>query len=451
MSDLSVEAPRENSPREEALRLLKQPLGKSPRDWRSIKWLTIGLGIKRWGLMALLGLLLAVAGALLAGTELSLNIGLAIIEWVVVLTGRVVDPVALGIALVIAGAAFVIIGLNGTLNAVQNALGHEDFLEAAFRRRKLEHGEHVVALGGGTGLSTMLRGLKKYTSNITAVVTMADDGGSSGQLRKEGMLPPGDLRNCMAALADAEPQMTALFQHRFEGMGPLKGHSLGNLVVAAMCEITGDFESAVQETARVLSIRGKVLPSTLEDVRLSAELENGEEIHGQSKVNKQSGIERVFLTPESPKALPGVVEAIASADVILIGPGSLFTSIIPNLLVPEIAAAIKASRAPKIYICNVMTQPGETHGYTAADHVRAIVRHAGKEVIDYVLLNDGVITEASRERYARAGATPVVPDDAAIEMLDVKVLRGNFVFADNVVRHDADKLAASVFRVLEKM
>lgn len=433
-----------------ALLRLKQPLATPARDWRSVKWMTPGIGIKRWALTAIAGLVLAAIGALFAGAELSINLGLTAIEWVYVLTGRVMDPVALGIALGIAGVALVAIGLSGTLRAVEEALGSKDFLDAAFLRRKLEHGTNVVALGGGTGLSTMLRGLKLYTSNITAIVTMADDGGSSGKLREEGMLPPGDLRNCLAALADAEPQMTTLFQHRFEGLGPLKGHSLGNLIMAAMCEMTGDFAQAVAETARVLAIRGTVLPSTLEDIRLGAELENGEEILGQVNVNKATGIARAFLVPESPKALPGAVEAIRNAEVILIGPGSLFTSIIPNLLVPEIAAAIKASRAPKIYICNVMTQPGETQGYTAADHVRAITRHIGQGIVDTVLLNNGPIAPALLARYAKTGAEPVSLDEDALGPLGVRSCQGSFVGSGEVVRHEPDKLAAAIFKMLDK-
>jgi len=437
-----------------ALVALKRPLASTlstpARDWRSVKWMTPGIGIKRWALIAIAGLALAAAGALFAGAELSINVGLTVMEWVYVLTGRVIDTVALGIALGIAGVALVAIGLNGTLRAVEDALGSKDFLDAAFLRRKLENGTSVVALGGGTGLSTMLRGLKLYTSNITAIVTMADDGGSSGKLREEGMLPPGDLRNCLAALADAEPQMTSLFQHRFEGLGPLEGHSLGNLIMAAMCEITGDFAEAVQQTARVLAIRGTVLPSTLEDIRLGAELDNGEEIVGQVKVNKATGIVRAFLIPDGPKALPGAVDAIRDADVILIGPGSLFTSIIPNLLVPEIAAAIKASRAPKIYICNVMTQPGETQGYTAADHVRAIVRHIGTGIVDTVMLNNGPIEAGLLERYAKTGAEPVQLDEEALAPLSVRPCQGSFVGTGEVVRHDPDKLASAIFKLLDK-
>jgi uncharacterized cofD-like protein len=429
---------------------------RAPREWRSVKWLTPGIGIKRWGVMALVGLACAVTGAIFAGAEFSLNVGLSAIEWIYLITGRYIDPVALGIIFLFFGTVLVIVGLRGTMGAVERAFSETpdrraDFLETALKRIKMDHGERVVAIGGGTGLSTMLRGLKQYSSNITAVVTMADDGGSSGLLRDEGMLPPGDLRNCMAALADAEPQMTALFQHRFEGLGPLKGHSVGNLIVAAMCEMTGDFEGAVRETSRVLAIRGKVLPSTLEDVRLGAELENGDEVLGQVSVNKATNIRRAFLRPDAPHALPGAVQAIIEADVIIIGPGSLFTSIIPNLLVPEIAEAIKKSKAPKIYVCNVMTQPGETAGFKASDHVKAIIRHIGPDVVDYALLNNGRVSENVLARYRRVGAEYVEPDEDAISMLGVRPLHGNFINTTNLVRHDSQKLATTIFRVIGRM
>jgi uncharacterized cofD-like protein len=266
----------------------------------------------------------------------------------------------------------------------------------------------------------MLRGLKKYSSNITAIVTMADDGGSSGALREHGMLPPGDLRNCIAALAESEPMMISLFQHRFEGLGPLKGHSVGNLIMAAMCEMEGDYEKAVQSTSKVLAIRGRVLPSTLDDIRLGATLHNGDEVLGQNNISKTENIACAFLIPETPRALPAAVRAIEEAEVIIIGPGSLFTSLIPNLLVPEIAQAIKKSRAPKIYVCNVMTQPGETSNFKASDHVAAIIRHIGQGVITHALVNNGRPKPEALHKYEAVGAGFVEPDEVGIEMLGVR-------------------------------
>lgn len=428
---------------------------------RARGWLTFGIGIKRWALLTLCGLILAAVGAALAAAYVAVDLSL----WVMEQTSRgahvLLDSVALGIGLLIAGVLLVAVGLRGTLKAVERTYSQSgaksDFLETALRRRQLEHGERVVALGGGTGLSTMLRGIKDYSSNITAIVTMADDGGSSGRLREEGMLPPGDLRNCLAALAETESLMEELFQHRFAGLGQLKGHSLGNLIVAALFEQTGNFEDAVRATARVLAVRGQVLPSTLDDVRLGATLKNGEEVRGQSLVMQCENIERVFLIPEAPRALGGVLEAIREAEVIIIGPGSLYTSILPNLLVPEISEAIKKSRAPKIYVCNVMTQPGETAGYSAADHVRALIRHIGPGVITHVLVNSGKVPDAVLARYQNVGASLVETNEDELEMLNVRTVKANFIeiaAAQNikhVVRHDSKKLAHAIFRVVAKL
>lgn len=425
------------------------------RRWRALQWLIPGIGIKRWGVLAFLGLALAGVGAALATAYIAIDLSLNLVEWLDIHTHHVFDSVSLGVVLLVVGTLLVVVGLTGTLRAVERAFSTQsneaDFLDAAMKRRRMKGGPNVVALGGGTGLSTMLRGLKQGSSNITAIVTMADDGGSSGILRQSGMLPPGDLRNCIAALAEAEPTMTGLFQHRFEGLGPLKGHSLGNLIVAAMCEMTGDFESAVRETSKVLAIRGQVLPSTLDDIRMGARLDDGSEVVGQVNVNKSSGIKQAFLIPDNPRALPGVLSAIEEADVIIIGPGSLFTSIIPNLLVPEIAAAIKKARAPRVYVCNVMTQPGETSGYKASDHVNALLRHIGPNVITHALINNGRVTPEVLEKYKRVGAEYVEPDEAAITMLGVRPVHANFIDDTNLVRHNATKLAATIYRLIGKL
>ena len=423
---------------------------------RTVKWLTLGLGIKRWAVLSLLGLMLAAVGAALATAYIAVEWSVVIIEWVNARTQQLINTEFLGLGLLAMGFLLVAIGLRGTLKAVERAYAsagqtNSDFLETALRRRKLNQGERIVAIGGGTGLSTMLRGLKEYSSNITAVVTMADDGGSSGMLREHGILPPGDLRNCIAALAEAEPQMTELFQHRFAGLGPLKGHSVGNLIVAAMCEIKGDYVSAVRETSKVLAIRGSVLPSTLDDIRLGARLKDGTEILGQVNVNKARDIHEAFLIPAEPRALPDVVKAIEEAELIIIGPGSLFTSIIPNLLVPEIAEAIKRAKVPSIYVCNVMTQPHETANYKASDHVAAIIRHIGRGIITHALINNGRVKEEVLDKYRRVGAEYVTPDEAAIEMLGVRPIKSNFIDDNNLVRHNPQKLATTIFRVLAKM
>lgn len=248
------------------------------------------------------------------------------------------------------------------------------------RQRRRRQGPKVVAIGGGTGLSVLLRGLKHHTDNITAIVTVADDGGSSGVLRRSlGVLPPGDFRNCIAALADDEALITQLFQYRFRGGQGLEGHSFGNLFITAMAEVTGSFEKALYESGRVLAIRGNILPSTLEDVTLFAELDEGvrtRKVKGESAIPEtRLPIERVYLQPDEPRAFPPAIQAILNADIIVAGPGSLYTSVIPNLLVVEILEAIRASPVPKVYICNVATQPGETDNYTVDDHVKAIEAH----------------------------------------------------------------------------
>ncbi len=424
------------------------------RDWRPAQWLTIGIGVKRWGLITLIGLLFVIFGAALAFAYDAVGFSLSVVAALDRVTNRLLDSVQLGQVCLAAGAILIAIGLRGTLKAVERAYAggtQGDFLETALKRRKLEQGEKLVAIGGGTGLSTMLRGLKQYSSNITAIVTMADDGGSSGMLREHGMLPPGDLRNCIAALAEAEPLMMQLFQHRFEGLGELKGHSLGNLIVAAMYEMTGDFDKAVREVSKVLAIRGRVLPSTLDDVRLGAFLESGEEVRGQVNVNESKAIREVFLIPNSPRALPGAVKAIQEAEVVVIGPGSLFTSIIPNLLVPEIAAALKSSKAPKIYVCNVMTQPNETLGFSAADHVKALIRHIGPGVITHVLLNSAKVPPEVLVRYNTKGADTILPEETEIEMLGVRPIHGPFIDVTNVVRHNPNRLAAAIFRIAARI
>lgn len=427
-----------------------------PDSTRALAWFTVGLGVKRWVLLALVSLALAIFGTVLTFAYNAILFSLDVTVWINTLTGRLLDSVALGFSCLVLGVTGVVIGVRGVYKAVERAYD-TNFLETALKRRRLETGERLVALGGGTGLSTMLRGLKQGSSNITAIVTMADNGGSSGMLREHGMLPPGDLRNCIAALAEAEPLMQRLFQHRFEGLGALKGHSLGNLIVAAMFEMTGDFDRAVRETSRVLAIRGRVLPSTLEDIGLCAELEDGETVCGQTGVNAAHDIARVYLEPDAPGALPGAVEAIQNAEVIVIGPGSLYTSIIPNLLVPQIAEAIKASPAPKIYVCNVMTQPNETLGYSASAHVRAIIRHIGHGVITHVLINSAPVPPEVLERYAASGSEPVRNDEEEVELLGVRPIHGPFIDiseadianpnAKNVVRHHPTRLATAIYRI----
>lgn len=309
--------------------------------------------------------------------------------------------------------------------------------------RSLMRGPKIVVVGGGTGLGTILRGLKQVTANITAIVTVADDGGSSGRLRSEfGMLPPGDIRSCLIALADLEPLMERLMQYRFNGGTGLKGHSFGNLFLAAMTEITGDFEQAIRASSQVLAVRGRVLPSTLENPVLHAELVDGSKIVGESVIGHSPvAIRHLAMDPPDARPVPEALTAIGEADLIILGPGSLYTSVIPNLLVHETAEAIRASSAIKVYICNAMTQPGETIGYSAADHVQAIQDHAGEGLIDYVLINTEEISTVLLERYRLEGGAPVVADMDRVRTLGPIPLGAPIVITTDYVRHDADRLA----------
>jgi uncharacterized cofD-like protein len=268
--------------------------------------------------------------------------------------------------------------------------GKGDLSDILYRYRTQARGPRIVTVGGGTGLSSLLRGLKQYTDNLTAIVTVADDGGSSGRLRRDLRVPPpGDFRQCIVAMADAEPLMSDLFQYRFDQAGDLNGHSFGNLFIVAMSRVTGNFERALKESSRVLAVRGQIVPSTVEDVTLLAELDDSSTVEGESNIpHGPAPIRRVFLRPSDPPAYPEAVEAIVHADMIVIGPGSLYTSIIPNLLVDGISQAIKNSRALKVYVCNVATQPGETDGYSLSDHVRALHNHVGHGVFNCVLANN---------------------------------------------------------------
>ena len=314
-------------------------------------------------------------------------------------------------------------------------------------------GPRIVAIGGGTGLSTMLRGLKQYTGNITAIVTVADDGGGSGVLRHElGMLPPGDIRNCIEALANAEPVMRDLLHYRFTE-GSLRGQSFGNLFLAALNGVSDSFDEAVSRMSQVLAITGRVLPVTNCDVQLEAEFENGARVLGESKIfyckkREECRIRRVRLQPEHPAALPEALEAIANADMILLGPGSLYTSVIPNLLVDGITDAILASDAMKIYIGNVMTQEGETEGYTNADHIRALFEHSSPGLVSLCLVNDAPIPQEVQDRYTVEGAEPVRFDKDACAELGVELIsRPVSCVINGFVRHDGERLAAALLEL----
>ena len=330
----------------------------------------------------------------------------------------------------------------------------------------------VVAIGGGTGLSTLLRGLKKYVpassaldappsatanntpgiADLTAVVTVTDDGGSSGRLRKEfNILPPGDIRNCLVALSEDEALLSRIFQYRFETGGGLEGHNFGNLFVTALTAVTGDFAEAVRESSKILATRGTIFPSTIANVQLEAEMNDGSTVFGETKITaSRLRIVRLRMVPENVKPLPETLEAISKADMITIGPGSLFTSLIPNLLVHGIPEAIAASRAIKVYVCNLMTQANESLGLSASDHIRKLYEHAGAPIFDYAVVNTAPISEPLQAKYALEGASRIVVDREKIEGLGVRCITGNFVDEGNVVRHATDRVAAELLALAAK-
>ena len=415
------------------------------------KWLYPGMGVKRWLLVMACGVL-CVSGGFTLVVDVSV---LGTVErGVAASIGRLVGglpqaaPVA-GLVVIAGGVALIVFGLRQTIRSLLAAVlpdQVESLASLVYRRQHLRRGPRVVAIGGGTGLSTLLRGLKSLTSNITAIVTVADDGGSSGRLRVEmGVPPPGDVRNTLVALADTEPLMERLFQYRFKVGEGLKGHSFGNLFIAAMTEITGDFEQAVRESSKVLAVRGQVLPATVQPVTLVAEFVDGSRAAGESQVPRVGKpIRRVSLEPPDVQPLPDALRAIREADIIVLGPGSLYTSVLPNLLVPGIADAIRRSRAMRVYVCNVMTQPGETDGYCASDHVRALIDHAGPGILDYAILNIGRVAPALAEKYRREGAYPVKADLPAVRALGVVPVARSLMSQSDLARHDSEKLALAV-------
>ncbi|MFN2152494.1 MAG: uridine diphosphate-N-acetylglucosamine-binding protein YvcK [Anaerolineales bacterium] len=414
---------------------------------RSSRWLMPGLGVKRWVFVILLGT-----------TLLGIGFGIFILDvyrstpsdaqpwWIALLSTialralarpiRVLIFGSLGVGLVLGG----IWGLNRALLSPYIQPG-KTVVDTLAGHRRRERGPRVVVIGGGHGISMLLRGLKAYTHNLTAVVTVADDGGSSGRLRRSmGILPPGDLRNCLAALSNDEALLTQLFQYRFaNGGADLVGHSFGNLFISALAELTGSFEEAIAESGRVLAVHGRVLPSSLHDVKLVADIvppHTNQEIRvaGESRIPETKGrIHRVWLEPDNPPAFPGVIKALLSADLILIGPGSLYTSILPNLLVPDIAAAIQASPALKIYVANVATQPGETDGFNCADHVQALEDHVGGGLFDLLVCN------LNYEGKLLDGMNWVTIDEDFVP--NYAVYKADLVDEDEPWHHDETKLA----------
>lgn len=417
---------------------------------RWLKWLYPGLNFKRWLLLAFAGLLLAAAGIGLLSQLLPFEHQVILRVWCRELFGP--GRAFLGGTLfLLLGLPALVYGILRAFRSVVDALAPDEpcnLADILYARGYLRRGPRIVVIGGGTGLAVLLKGLKRYTSNITAIVTVADDGGSSGRLRGElGMLPPGDIRNCLVALADKESLMEELLQYRFKA-GDLAGHNLGNLLLAALNDMVGGFREAVQALSRVLAVRGQVLPVTLDNVVLGAELADGTFVYGESAIPRhRKGIKRVFLIPGDCSPLPEALRAVAEADAVVLGPGSLYTSVLPNLLVRGLAEALSRCRAVRLYVCNIMTQPGETDGYTAADHLQAIFEHAGP-LVDVAIVNQGEIPPRLKARYRREGAVPVVADVPRLRRLGVEVVAADFVHHEgNVVRHHPDRLARLVLEL----
>lgn len=415
---------------------------------KGIGWLLPGLEVKRWFILILLGSTFITLGLLVI-----LNIG--ILSWVLDVVKTAVNYIPndlLAGILIAIGVIIFFLGWkksNMSVLSIHSEKNRGSVLEILYRKRKLNKGPHIVAIGGGTGLSMLLKGIKRFTNNITAVVTVGDDGGSSGRLREElGVLPPGDIRNCLAALADDEDLVTQLFQYRFQNGEGLEGHSFGNLFLTALCSITGDMFSAIKESANVLSIRGVVLPATLDDMKLVAKFEDGRVVHGESNIPEAGGvIKQLYTEPKNCSPLPDVITAIKGADLIILGPGSLYTSVIPNLLIDEIAEAIGNSNAKKIYVCNIMTQPGETDDYNVSDHVKALIKHAGgRKIVDAVLVNN-VLPNVISEGYAKAGAFPVDIDTEKLAALNIELVTSKLIQENKsgLVRHSSNRVARAIY------
>lgn len=410
------------------------------------RWLIPGLQIKRWFLLYLFSATLILLGFLIIFGFKPVYYIMEFIKYV----ANVVPTTWLATSMVLLGMGLFCLAWTKTNMSLLAAKSSDNFdiLESLYKRRKLNNGPKIVAIGGGTGLSMLLKGIKNITNNITAVVTVGDDGGSSGRLRTEfGVLPPGDIRNCIAALAKDEDLVTKLFQYRFKHGEGLEGHSFGNLFLSALCAITGDMVRAIKESSNVLSIRGVVLPSTLDDMKLIAAMEDGRVIYGESNIPEAHGkIKKIYTDPQRCTALPEVIHAIREADLIILGPGSLYTSVIPNLLIDGISEEIINSNAKKIYVCNIMTQPGETDGYSVSDHIRALFTHAGcNKLVDTVIMNDYIPSNLA-QKYQQAGSYPVVIDEENIKNLGVKLFTKKLIqdSKEGLVRHSSARVARAI-------
>lgn len=396
-----------------------------------------GLGVKRWILTGVIGISISSIGFAFVIKNI-FTLGLPdVIPWHL-------EGVLLGIA----GLGIILISLyklyQSTAPLLLSSSRLDVLTETIYKRRSLSRGPKIVAIGGGTGLSTLLSGMKSYSDNLTAMITVADDGGSSGRLRRElGILPPGDFRNCLVAMSDSETLLRDLFQYRFAQGNGLEGHSFGNLFIAAMAEVTGSFEKALLESSQVLAVHGRTLPVTLSQISLSAQLLDGTVIDGETTITEQGGsIDRILISPQDATAYPVALEAISNADILVIGPGSLYTSIIPNLLVNGVAKTIRESKATKIYVCNVATQMGETDGYSASDHLKALQKHTFRSIVEYA-----IVSEDSNNLEYHLQTNQVKSDSE--DIVNVKVIKEDLIDTKLPARHNALKLAQVIMDVYD--
>nr|WP_241462947.1 MULTISPECIES: gluconeogenesis factor YvcK family protein [Prochlorococcus] len=451
---------RHNSPKD-TLRKGSQ-LNFLRRSQRAVRWLLPGLVVKRWMFTSGIGLIVALFGAAIWANLRPVYWAVEGLFWFLETITTFLPRSFTGPLVFLVGIGLLLWGQSRSFDSIQQAVAPDKdaiLVDALMVKSKRNRGPNIVAIGGGTGLASLLQGLKRYSSRITAIVTVADDGGSSGILRRElGVQPPGDIRNCLAALSNEEPLLTRLFQYRFSSGTGLAGHSFGNLFLSALTSITGNIDTAITASSRILAVQGQVVPATNADVCLWAELENGEHVEGESSIGRASNpIVRIGCYPEKPPAIPRALDAIENAELILLGPGSLFTSLLPNLLVPEIVAAIQKSKAPKLYICNLMTQPGETDGLDVSGHIRAIEAQLASLGITNRIFNDILAQEqlgASPliEYYRSRGAEPVKCDRQNLISKGYKVYLTSLQGSKTTptLRHDPRSLSIAVMRFYRK-
>lgn len=427
------------------------------RKWYN--WLCPGINLKRWMFLFALGVLLIAVGlAFLFNFQFIGRAEEYLFYVVYKVTGGYSHFFAyfVGFLFIFLGAMCMFRAMRKIISSVVSALipdKSRSIMETLFVQNKLTYGPKITVIGGGTGLSTLLRGMKNITNNCTAVVASGDNGGSSGRLReKMGIIPPGDLRNCLIALADSEPMMERLMQYRFQGNSDFAGHSFGNLLIAALAEAEGSMEDGLAVASQLLKVRGRVIPSTLENIELVAEMEDGTFVTGESQIPlARKKIHRMHTAPEHPKAPKAAIQAITDADVLIFGPGSLYTSIIPNLIVDDVKEAVLKSNAIKVYICNTLTEPGETTGYGAYDHVKALIDHMGVQFLDFVVVNSDRISSEDMKRYNDGVSEPVSQDWYELKRLGINVIPASITDKKDYARHDPEKLANILMQLIYRM